>query len=246
MLSTLNAHPCADPNIEVNTRGQSSNPQWYHERKLRLTASRFYEILHTRDVEKFCMQMIARNKHPIPSVRLSACQFGLDSEPVAMDLYVRRNAGRVGFYYQPGVCVSLLYPPLAATPDFIVYADPLAKPILPNNSDGAWLVEIKSFVTNPNARDIMDLARIRTDFFFKPNDDGHTITINKEHKFYYQIMGQLNMVFGPDPNARCDVVLFYSGDIFVLTLKNDIKFWSKRCDNLMKLGKYYIDLAETH
>ena len=38
------------------------------------------------------------------------------------------TAVHIAYYFQPGLCVSHIYPQLAATPDFIVYSDPNFSP----------------------------------------------------------------------------------------------------------------------
>src|SRR5256885_4726301 len=132
---------------------------------------------------------------------LAACKFGLDSEIPAMQLYVQAFPGLVGHCYQPGLCVSNLYPNLAATPDFIAYADRCSRSILPSSSHRAWLVEVKSFTHDKSfANDIWELAEERGKGFCCRQQSDGTLGIRRKHKFYFQIIGQLNIVFGPDPS----------------------------------------------
>src|ERR1700751_5598423 len=109
--------------IERNTRGQSGNPEWQAQRASRITASTFYNVLHTKNVEYFCRRLHERKLEPSLSTNIWACRIGLESEVPAMRAYAAQFASEVGSYYQPGPCVSKRHPQLAATPDFIVYSD---------------------------------------------------------------------------------------------------------------------------
>ena len=226
-----------DINIEKNTRGQSENPRWQIERQSRLTASSFHEILHARDIEASCRKLHERKiQHPY---NIAACKFGLESEVPAMKAYARQFNDQVGSYYQPGLCVSTTYPQLAATPDFIVYSSPYAKARPPVTSKGAWLVEIKTFMPNKLADNIHQLAILRgSTFCCAPLADG-TLQLRKEHKFYTQIIGQLNIVFGSDPLAFCDLVLYYNGEITTIRVYNDLLLWKQMVKSLLKACDVY-------
>jgi len=145
-----------------------------------------------------------------------------------MRAYAAQFADDVGCYYQPGLCVSKHFPNLAATPDFIVFTDPYAQPQPPVSSYGAWLVEVKAFMDNPKADTLQQLAALRgKDFCLIFMDDGQVV-MRKEHKFYYQIIGQLNIVFGEDEFAFCDLVMYYKGTITTVRIYNDLKHWQQR------------------
>jgi len=224
--------------IEYYTRGQSQNPRWAVERQDRLTASNFYELLHARDMEAYCRKLYER-KDQNALVNIPACKFGLESELPAMRAYAAQFADDVGSYYQPGLCVSKQYPKLAATPDFIVFADPYAQPKPPVSSYGAWLVEVKSFVDNPKADTIQQLAALRgRNFCCEFNANGE-VAMRKEHKFYYQIIGQLNIVFGEDEFAFCDLVMYYKRTITTVRIYNDLHAWEHMRDRLLHATHVY-------
>src|SRR5690242_6836449 len=100
-----------DEEIERATRGQSDNPRWIEERKYRLTASTFYEILHARDPEH-CADQLYKRKASIGPAGLAACKFGLEAELPAMRLYAEQMGHKVGRYFQPGLCVNSALPDL--------------------------------------------------------------------------------------------------------------------------------------
>ena len=225
--------------IERKTRGQSGNPEWQAQRATRITASIFYDVIHTKDIEHYCHRLHDRKMEPSLSTNIWACRIGLESELPAMRAYAAQFASEVGSYYQPGLCVSRRYPQLAATPDFIVYADPRAPSKPPTSSTGAWLVEIKTFMNNPAAATVQELANIRgRNFCCIPLADGR-LMMRKEHKFYYQIIGQLNIVFGPDPNAYCDLVLYYKRQITTIRVFNDLALWEQIRQPLINASYVY-------
>ena len=223
--------------IERKTRGQSGNPEWQMERANRITASTFYDVLHTKDITHFCHRLHERKAQP--PLNILACRIGLESEVPAMRAYTEQFASEVGTYCQPGLCVSKRHPQLAATSDFIVYADPRAPAKPPTSSTGAWLVEVKTFMDNPNANTIQELAELRGKQFccIALRDGG--LIMRKAHKFYYQIIGQLNIVFGPDPNAYCDLVLYYKRRITTIRVFNDLGLWDLMLKPLLDASTVY-------
>jgi YqaJ-like viral recombinase domain len=226
--------------IESTTRGQSENTQWHKERISRVTASNFYDILHARDQDNFTSSLYQRKSKFTSPSNLAACKFGVDSEKPAFELYARQMGARVQYAFQPGLCVSTMYKGLAATPDFIVYSDAQTESQLPTSTHNSWLVEIKSFVTNDKAETLYQLAKLRNgNFCMAPLCDG-TLVLRRDHKFFYQIIGQLNILYGPDPMAYCDLVLYYRGDITIVRIYNDVHFWLSIVQSLMMLAGMYV------
>jgi YqaJ-like viral recombinase domain len=236
MMMTL-----TDPDIEATTRGQAENAQWHKERVHRLTASNFYDILHTRDTDTLTSSLYQRKSKYMSPSSIAACKFGIDSEKPAFELYANQMGECVKFSYQPGLCVSTIYKGLAATPDFIVYSEPQNVPILPTTSRNSWIVEIKSFVDNDKAQTLYELAKIRNgNFCVAPMCDG-TLVLRRDHKFFYQIIGQLNILYGLDPQAFCDLVLYYRGAITIVRIYNDIHFWQSIVNSLMLVAGQYVN-----
>jgi Viral alkaline exonuclease len=236
--ATLNMSEHVSNTIERNTRGQSTNPQWVKARHSKLTASKFRPILVARDKEDFCRKLHERMNDSL--INIPACKFGLESELPAMRLYTQQFRDEVGLYYQPGLCVSKHFTNLAATPDFIVYKDPFAKAQPPTSSYGAWLVEVKSFMDNPNASNLYELAQLRGKTFCVEFMGPDRMVVRKEHAFYYQIIGQLNIVFGEDPAAFCDLVMYYKRQITTVRIYNDLEHWRRMRDPLIDASYVYL------
>ena len=223
-----------DVDIERSTRGQSDNGQWFRERAKRLTASRFYDIIHatkTVRISKIFNDNVPKN--------IAACRFGLDSEIPAFNLYKEKYNVHIAYYFQPGLCVSHIYPNLAATPDFIVYSDPKFSPgrsVIPRFPEHAYIVEVKSFMENAQAADIYELARLRGKYFCCDVTGKGRLRIRREHKFYYQIIGQLNILFCENPKAYCHLILYYKGKIHVIEIWNDVKLWRSIAPRLCEIA----------
>ncbi len=224
-----------DPQIEQATRGQSENPEWFIQRSQRLTASRFYDAIHS-----FAALFPTPPPPPMTPKCLAACQFGLDSERPAFELYKAQYPHLVvghHHYFQPGLCVSRIYPNLAASPDFIVYTTPPPSGgAVPKFPEHAYIVEIKSFVDNPAAADIVELARLRRKYFCCDVSPSGRLSIRKNHRFYYQIIGQLNIIFCENPAAYCHLVLYYRGRITVLEIPNDLELWRSIAPRLCEIA----------
>src|SRR5256885_16518896 len=95
-----------DNDIELSTRGQSENPAWHEQRKMRLTASNFGACLRSRNPENFLRKLSERKSRPMTDRSIANCKFGLDSEIPAMMLYCQQFKDAVGHCYQPGLCVN--------------------------------------------------------------------------------------------------------------------------------------------
>ena len=116
--------------IEKGTRPQSSSELWFKQRKLRLTASNFGNIIKLKkkaDVSKLvnCLSTTCDSLS-----HLKALRFGKENEDVVSQLYVQYQNS----HCSPGTKVfhcSLVinphFPWLGASPDRLVY-DPNARP----------------------------------------------------------------------------------------------------------------------
>ena len=67
---------------QEETIGQTRNHKWYEARKGRLTASKFYEICHTRNINKLCLRYRSQNGEENSAVdNVPAIKYGIDMEP---------------------------------------------------------------------------------------------------------------------------------------------------------------------
>src|SRR6185369_12266448 len=158
----------------------------------------------------------------------AACAYGLAMEKPACELYLREKnesyeyycleKGKMGpaFTAEPGgLVVMRSHPWLAATPDFVITCYDRSKNL------ERFLVEVKAYTPKDFAHNHEELAYTYDDFCCQTKDG--KLEIRKDHRFYYQIIGQLN-VTGLN---RCDLVIWYREAIRIITVNNDPEFWWK-------------------
>jgi len=180
--------------IEVDTRGQASNKQWYEERSKRICSSKFGRICKATkrtDLKKLAYDLT----HPV-NFFSAATQYGRDNESKALQKYEQLT----GFVVNAsGLCVSLTHPMLAASPDGIV--------------DDKLLVEVKCPYTARN-----DLITPDTvPYLFKGDSE---LLLDTRHNYFYQIQGQL-FVTG---RQMCHLVVYSTVDCKIVNVERDNVF----------------------
>lgn len=86
--------------IQEGTQEQSNSPRWHLERKSRLTASKFYEILHRKSISLKYVRTVLDPK-PFKSTSTS---YGIANEKKAREMYVKRQGLHVhdsGLFVNP-------------------------------------------------------------------------------------------------------------------------------------------------
>ena len=97
---------------------QSSCPQWHHERKWRLTASRFGEIVSATDRRD--MRKLYESMYVTHDLHRNGVIHGQVHGRQALEMFARKTGlGPV----RAGLYINLEYPFLVATPDAIGPAD---------------------------------------------------------------------------------------------------------------------------
>ncbi len=106
--------------ISKNTRGQSKNPTWMKERKVRITASRFKDIV-TRKKED--PSALINNLTSSKQFKSKDTDFGRAAEPTALVMYKRDLEKIYGVNVEIqdlGLVVNPQFPHLGASPDGFV------------------------------------------------------------------------------------------------------------------------------
>jgi len=153
---------------QEETIGQTENPKWIEARNGRLTASKFYEICHTRDMERLC-----KRYHKSKYTRLdyvSAIAYGMEMEPYVyqqVSNYLERveksPVSHCGLFIHPK------YNYIAASPDGLI--------------GQSSVLEIKcpfSMIDKPGLP-----------YYLTQNQKTGLYELDKNHRYYYQIQGQL-------------------------------------------------------
>ena len=199
--------------IEVQTRGQSSNPKWTDERSKRLTSSNFGRIVKATvktDFDKLASDLI-NTKH----INTEAINHGRKYERCAIERY---NIDHDVTVQDCGIFVSKDHPYIAASPDGIVDSDVLCEvkcPFKARNSD-------------INSQNVPYLLFT----------DG-CCSLDKKHNYYYQVQGQLlcaNRKF-------CDFIVYTISDVKYIRIVRDEQFIKDMLVSLKKFYDNYFKNA---
>ena len=206
--------------IEIETRKQSSSTKWFEHRKYRITASNFYSAARN-NVEPSCKL----KSMFYASFSTTGTRHGIDNETHVLNLYrqflqtnnIDADVHNVGFI------ISYSHSFLGASLDAIV---------TDNATGEKWGVEIKC----PSSKFGQSLHNIvQNDKTFFLQKKGEQIVLNRSHKYFYQVQGQM---FCADI-LRVDFVVWFGDDepLYTETIFFDELFWSSKV--LPRLDFFY-------
>nr|XP_034306619.1 uncharacterized protein LOC105318360 isoform X2 [Crassostrea gigas] len=181
--------------IEKSTRMQAKSKTWFDERKWRITASRFGDIVKMtcrRDTRKLCCSI-----YQPKSIITYPIIHGRQHESRAISMFEELTHFKVK---KCGLFVSVKYPFLGATPDGLVENDAIVEVKCPY---GGRDVDIK-----PGKK-----------FPFLVESNGK-ITLKSSHKYYDQIQGQLYI----SGRKLCYFIVYTFCDILILKLEYDEEY----------------------
>lgn len=164
--------------IEKATRGQHKNVNWFNMRKGLLTASRFKEVIHCRDIHNTAKNLFkdsSLQEECLPQ----AIRFGRNNEAKARNMFHRNHKyeHKKVAMLEPGLIIKSTNCFLAASPDGLVKC----------TKCGDFLIEVKCFFKYKtfHPRNALLMSNV-----CKKNDDDE-LEVDKSHKYYYQIQGQM-------------------------------------------------------
>ena len=189
--------------IERNTTEQSDSELWLALRRERLTASNFGNVCKMRPTTS-CATTVKNILYP-PSVDTAAMRYGREQEKVAItDLSEKLNKN-----VQPrGLFIDYENPCLGASPDGLV--------------DENGLIEIKCPLSAENftAEEAIKTIPCLKSIFDRKNPD----KINQNHRFFYQIQGQLNIT----RREYCIFAIWTPKSIKITYVNKDVAFWTNK------------------
>ena len=161
---------------ERSTRGQSANNLWFERRKTVLIASNFGKAAKTKVEPSNKVKAILYSNFTTESV-----QYGIESEPKAVDLYVSQmnKEGIAVKVEEVGILTSKEKPYLGASLDRIVT-------FVDNNEK--WGMEIKSPFSKAGMT-VRDACKSKNYYLEKLADT--SIQLKRNHDYYWQVQGQL-------------------------------------------------------
>ena len=197
--------------ISESTRGQIQNKKWFEERKIRLTASNFKEIVRRKKYpcQKLLKRLCCKSSKPFSSKHT---EWGRQAEPIALAQYkLKYEADGYQISGQDlGLIVSPRFPYLGASPDWFVTLQ----------KDGVvehGLVEVKSLskhaIFSPQ-----QAATFPNSFY---TIDNGVLKIDTDHTYYYQIQGQLSIC----EMDWCDLVVWTPSGMECQRIYRDVTFW---------------------
>lgn len=223
--------------VEVLTRGQRINPDWFSWRKNRITASVAHHIAHS-------MFSNGRSKTPPasylaaitgegPRVQTRAMSWGVEMESEAVRRYqVLKTSmlGRPVSVLDCGLFVDPLRPWLAGSPDGIVMDDDSGQRLL--------CLEVKCPYKHRERR-VEEACRTDRNFCLQIEDEDGlqpgqppVYRLKTSHSYYTQIQVQL-AVTGLE---RADLVVFTLKETAVVPVTFDPELWE---ETVSKLERFY-------
>ena len=206
---TVRPEQCVE--LERVTREQSKSGLWKQDRAGRLTASNFYDICHTK-VNSPAKSVIMKIMN-YTSFTSSATAWGLKNKERARKMYVGlAQTKHINFEFMKcGLVINPTFPYLGCTPDGYVSCDCCGKGTL----------EIKCpFKLKDNHPCLIDDKT----FCLPKHQQGDLYCDNflpLEHKYYYQIQGQM----GVTECDYCDFVCFTNAGIHIERIYYDEIFF---------------------
>ena len=201
--------------IEQETRDQNANRTWTALRKTLLTSYDF-QTACTWNRSTNCAKRVKEILYPPLNDDNKAIMYGLEQEKIAKQKIAEE---RKLIIQSCGLFIDENHSCLGTTPDGIV--------------DDDWILEIKSPYTAANMpaeKAIRNIPEVRRIF-----DKKNVEKINKKHKYYYQIQGQLHIT----RRKYCLFVIHTLLSRKYLRIDVDEKFWKEKMEK--QLIRFYMD-----
>ena len=193
--------------IEIATRQQTESPEWYLQRRLRITASNFSNITRRRTstpVANTVKQLLYKRSFNAPSLR-----WGRLHEDDACKAYLHQMSGAVTT--QSGLVIDHREPCLACSPDDIV--------TLANSEQG--LVEYKCPYKAAKESLTPQQAAVQLRGFCSTLSDDGQLQLKHTHAYFYQVQGSLAITGKP----WCHFVQWTPKGLSIETIQADPGFW---------------------
>lgn len=212
--------------VEQLTRGQGKSIVWQDERKTRLTASNFGEVMSLKSqtapegpIKRFFYSSI-RNKY---------MTWGIKHEPAARRKYVLTMKKTIPdiTVTESGLCVKGDVPYLGASPDGIIN-------YTANGQTETGVLEIKCPASDKwKILPPIDCAK-DADFYCEINPTTNMCKLKVHHKYYYQVQGQMALT----GKKWCDFVVWTLAGISIERIAFNEECWSGM---FIKLKDFYLN-----
>lgn len=202
-------------NIQKDTVGQATNPEWIKQRKIRLTASVFGQICKRRAATS-CKNIIKTLLYS-NFKGSDATRYGNENEPIAL----KETEAALGVQVSPcGLYILEEHQYLGASPDGVI--------------DEETIVEIKCPASAANMTPTEAILKKKITFCVLDESDPQKIKLKQNHNYFYQVQGQLNIT----KKRYCIFVVWTPKGILFEKIEKDTGFWESI---LNKLRKFYME-----
>lgn len=209
---SLRANANRRSDIEKETRAQGNSPAWHVYRKMMLTASNFGEICRRRSTTKVHNLVKKLMYYPIRENKVT--KYGHVSEEKARKQLSDDLGEEIA---ECGLFISEEHPFLGASPDGLIGDDGLAEFKCPFKAQ--TLTPQQAMEEHSDIRSIFDAK--------DPNQ------MNRKHRFYYQVIGQLRVT----GRQYCRFVLWTPLGYKEVIVQRDDEFWETQMRD--KLINFY-------
>ena len=228
--------------LERSTKQQASSVLWHEHRRGRITSSNFSDVFHhmkspnslrgkyPRSIVSKIMQYETMNTSAVPALK-----WGSEKEVEARTTYTHgvKKDHVNSVVSLAGLNVNPKYPHLGASPDGYVSCD----------CCGKGLIEIKCTYKYRKELPVSDNALADKNYFLVKDPISKTVKLSREHKYFYQVQGQLAIC----DMSYCDFVCWTEKDIFIERISKDETFISRVFPTLTNFFcKYLLPELVTH
>lgn len=199
--------------LEEKTREQSNSDNWLYERSKRISSTMFKDVAERRKTTlsaKLVKRIVYREK-----ISTKAMEYGRANESIAIQAYENFKGVTVK---RCGLFVDPKNPFLCTSPDGLV------------GTEG--LVEIKCPHSAKDSDSLADVCKTKQ-IGLKVNDDG-SLYLQKSHKYFYQIQGQLSIT----NRSWCDLFFWSPKDVCCIRVNRDQIFWDRI---VPKMKQFYME-----
>lgn len=196
--------------------GQSNSPEWFEERRIRLTASNFGLVCNRRP-DSNCAPVVKQLLYK--NINTASVNYGKAHEGHA----VQQLQETLGITVEPcGFFIDDSMPFLGASPDGLVGDDGIVEVKCPSSADDLTPEQVISNKVGLVGK------------MFKKNKNNDSYDINTGHPYYYQIQGQLHVT----KRKYCLLVVWTPKGIKIERISRDDGFWEAKMKT--KLEKFYM------
>ncbi|KAK2727247.1 hypothetical protein QYM36_007925 [Artemia franciscana] len=200
--------------LPVIAAGQADNPKWISKRMETISSTRFHSICVRRPATSS-----ARLVKEIVTRKQMYCNWqtnhGVDCEPIAIACFESKK-GQV----------------VQRSNDFGLFAD----------KERWWLVTSPDGICDSGLLEVKTITNIQADKTIKEDAQGNLVSgflrwdpvesrlvLKREHKYYYQIQDQLNIV----DKETCFLIAFVDkNDFEIVEIQHDTEFWKNMLPKL--------------